>query len=177
VTIRGGLGIGRTGSAACVRPPQDVCDEPVADLRELQVSDEGVAVIIVREGLGVEHIGPEFPALLERDIGRFEGDGFHVLFDGADLGFCLTGGWEGDAVGGIVEAASVEKYGVDCAGPGGTDGQGEAGAGFAVVGFEGFVADEESVPDGDALFGKYSGERGNGADMGLALPCSAVSLA
>jgi hypothetical protein len=40
-----------------------VCDEPVADLRELQVSDEGVAVIIVWEGLGVEHVGPEFPAL------------------------------------------------------------------------------------------------------------------
>ena len=78
---------------------------------------------------------------------------------------------EGDPVGGFDEAAAVDEFGVDDAGLGGAEGQGEAGAGFAVIGGEGLVSDEESVPDGNALFGEHAGERGDGAGMrpGLAV--------
>jgi hypothetical protein len=77
----------------------DVCDEPVADGRELQVGNQGVAVIVAGENVGVEHIRPKFPALLESNVGRLGPDGFHVVFDGGRFGCFLTGGWEGDAVG------------------------------------------------------------------------------
>jgi hypothetical protein len=95
---------------------------------------------------------------------------FHVEFDGGRFGLCLVAAWEGDPVGGFDdEAAAVDEFGVDCAGLGGADGQGEAGAGVAVVGGEGFVSDEESVPDGDALFGENPGESGDGAGLGSGL--------
>lgn len=145
--------------------PWDVSDEAVADGRKLQVCDECVAVVVAGEGFGVEHVCPEFPALLQRSISWLGGDGVHVVFDGGRFGCFLAGGWEGDAVGGIEVAAAVDEFGVDCAGLGGVDGQGEAGAGFAVVGGKCFVADEESVPDGDALFGEDTGERGDGAGL------------
>lgn len=143
----------------------NVCDEPVADRRELQVGDERVAVVVAWEDLGVEHVCQEVPALLQRGVGWEGPNSFHVVFDGDSFGRFLTAGREGDLVGGVDEAAAVDEFGVDCTGLGGTDGQGEAGAGFAVVGGEGFVSDEESVPDGDALFGEDSCECGNGAGM------------
>jgi hypothetical protein len=87
------------------------------------------------------------------------------VFDGGGFGCFLAGGWEGDPVGGFDEAASVDEFGVDRACLGGVDGQSEAGAGFSVIGGEGFVSDEESVPDGDALFGEDPGERGDGAGV------------
>jgi hypothetical protein len=96
-------------------------------------------------------------------------DAFYLVFDGGCFGCFLAGGGEGDVVGGLDEVAAVDDFGVDCAGLGGADGQGEAGAGFVVVGGEGFVADEESVPDGDALFGEDSGERGDGAGIRFGL--------
>ena len=52
---------------------------------------------------------------------------------------------------------------------GGADWQGEAGAGFALVGGEGFISDEESVADGDALFGEDPGQRGNSTGVGPGL--------
>lgn len=66
---------------------------------------------------------------------------------------------EGDPIGGFDEAAAVDEFGVDRAGLGGADGKGEAGAGFTVVGGEGFVADEEAIADSDSLFGEDPGER------------------
>jgi hypothetical protein len=99
-----------------------------------------------------------------------------VVFDGGRFGCFLAGGWEGDAVGGFDEGAAVDEFGVDGAGLGGVDGQGEAGAGFALVRGEGFVSDEESVPDGDALFGKDSDERCNRAGVGFGLSGLGVSL-
>nr|WP_286139032.1 hypothetical protein [Arthrobacter sp. OV608] len=139
----------------------DVGDEPVSDCRELQVRHQGMAVLFARKGRGVENVCPEFPAVLERVARWLGGDGFHVVFDGGRFRFCLAGGGEGDPVGGFDVAAAVDEFGVDGAGLGGVDGQGEAGAGFAVIGGEGFVSDEESVPDGDALFGKDTGESGD----------------
>ena len=41
---------------------------------------------------------------------------------------------------------------------------------FAVVRREGLVADEQSVPNGDALFREDTGERGDGAGMRSGLP-------
>lgn len=136
----------------------DVGDEAVADCWKLQVSDEGLAVLITGEGFGVEHVGPEFPALLERGVGWLGPDAFYMVFDGGGFGCLLAGGWEGDPGGGFNKAAAVDEFGIDRAGLGGADGQGKAGAGFAVVGGEGFVADEESVPDGDALFREHTGQ-------------------
>ena len=72
-------------------------------------------------------------------------------------------------VGGFDEAAAVDEFSVDRTGPGGADGQGEARAGFVVVGGEGFVSDEESVPDGDASFGEDPGKRGDGAGIQFGL--------
>jgi len=48
-------------------------------------------------------------------------------------------------------------------------GRGEVGAGAAVVGGGGLVSDEEAVPDGDALPGEDSGERGDAAGVGVGL--------
>ncbi|WP_350224984.1 hypothetical protein [Arthrobacter sp. efr-133-TYG-120] len=93
-----------------------------------------MAVVIAGEGFGVEHAGPEFPALPEGGVGWLRLDGFDVVLDGCCLGCFLAGGWEGDAVGGFDEAAAVDEFGVDGAGLGGADGQGEACAGFVVVG-------------------------------------------
>jgi hypothetical protein len=121
------------------------------------------APIIWSEGFGVEHIRPKFPALLECGVSGLAGDGIYVVFDGGRFGLCLVAGREGDPVGGFDGAAAVDEFGVDRAGLGGADGQGEAGAGVAVGGGEGFVSDEESVADGEALFGENSGERGDGA--------------
>ena len=112
----------------------DVCDEPVADCREVQVGDEGVAVVIAGEGFGVEHVCPELPALLERSIGWLGSDGFDVMFDGGRFCCFVACSRESDAVTGFDEAAAVDEFSVDCAGLCGIDGQGEACAGFAVVG-------------------------------------------
>jgi hypothetical protein len=101
----------------------DVCDEPVADCRVLQVCDQGLAVIVAGEGVVFEHLGPEFPALLEGGVGWLGGDGVHVVFDGGRFGCFLAGGWEVDPVGGFDEAAAVDEFGVDRAGLGGIDGQ------------------------------------------------------
>jgi hypothetical protein len=136
----------------------------------VEACDQGVAVVIAGEGFGIEHVCPESPALLERSIGWLGSDGLHVMFDGGRFRCFVACSRERDAVGGFEEAAAVDELGVDRAGLGGTDGKGEPGAGFAVVGGEGFVSDEESVPDGDALFGEYSGERGDGAGLGLVCP-------
>jgi len=96
--------------------------------------------------------------LLEPGVGRLRPNGFHVTFDGGRFGGFLTSGWQGDAVAGFNNAAAVDELGVDRAGLGGADGQGKAGAGFAVVGGEGFVADEQSVPNSDALFREHTGQ-------------------
>lgn len=147
----------------------DVGDEPVADGRELEVGDEGVAVVITGKRRGVEHFGPEFPGLLGGGAGGEGSDGVHVVFDGGSLGSCLGAGWEGDLVGGLDGAAAVDEFSVDRAGLRGGDGQGEFVAWFAVVRGEGVVADEESVADGDALFGEDAGECRDGAGVGFGL--------
>jgi hypothetical protein len=131
------LGLGEQDLLHGLVDSWDVCDEPVADCREVQVGDEGVAVVIAGEGFGVEHVCPELPALLERGIGGLGCDGFDVVFDGGRFRCFVVGGGERDVVGGVDEAAAVDEFGVDRAGLGGADGKGEAGAGFAVVGGEG----------------------------------------
>jgi hypothetical protein len=148
----------------------DVGDEPVADCGELEVCDQGVAVVVNGKVLGVEHVCPEFPALFERGVAFLAPNGFHVVFDGGGFGLCMAGCWEGDAVGGFDVAAAVDEFGVDGAGLRGVDGQGETGAEFAVIGGERCVPYEEAVPDGDALFGENAGQRGDGGGLWFGRP-------
>lgn len=149
----------------------DVCDEPVPDFRKLEVRDQGMAVVVAGKGGGVEHLGPEFPALLECGVALLGPDRFHVSSDCGRLGLCLAGCWQGDAVGGLDVAAAVDEFRVDGAGLGRADGQGEIGPRYAlVVGGEGCISDEEAVPNGDALFGENAGERGDGGGVGFGRP-------
>lgn len=168
--VWGGLGLGEQDLLHWFVEAWDVGDEPVADCWELEVGDECVAVVVGRESCGVEHGGPEFPAFLKSGVSGLGSDRFHVVFDGSCFGCFLARGWDGDPVRGFDEAAAIDEFGVDRTGLGRADGQGEAGAWFVVVRGEGFASDEESVADGDAVFGEDAGERGDGGCMRFGLP-------
>jgi hypothetical protein len=122
VTTWGLFGLGEEDLLHGFVDSGDVCEEPVADGRELQVCDKAAAVVIAWECFGIEHVCPQFPALLERGIGGLGTDGLHVVFDGGGFGRFLAGCWEGDPVGGFDEAAAVDEFGVDRTGLGGADG-------------------------------------------------------
>ena len=91
----------------------DVCHEPVADVRELEVGDELQDVLVGGVVLGLQHCGPELVSVVGGIRWRPAEDGLFVVFDGGCVLLLVGRRWEEQMVRRFDGAAAVDEFGVD----------------------------------------------------------------
>jgi len=72
-----------------------------------------MALLVSREGVGVEHVRADLPALPDWFAVCLVPDGVHVVFDGGCLVCAMARGGKGDLVRGLGFVAAVNEFSVD----------------------------------------------------------------